>query len=95
MIHMPGSAPLNADIVQDLTRLNEVLLGDWPLNPPEGLAASAQIAWWTALHALHGTDAGNYFEQRATLCRLYLDVFQMRLYGPLRDNERFGTRCRC
>jgi hypothetical protein len=27
-IQAPGSAPLNADIVQDLTRLNEVLLGD-------------------------------------------------------------------
>lgn len=89
MIQAPGSAPLNADIVQDLTRLNEVLLGDWPLHPPEALAASAQVGWWTALHALHGTDAGNYFEQRATQCRLYLDVFQMRLYGPLMDNERF------
>lgn len=89
MIQMPGSAPLNADIVQDLTRLSEVLLGNWPLNPPEGLAASAQVEWWTALHALHGTDAGNYFEQRATLCRLFLDVFQMRLYGPLKVNERF------
>lgn len=89
MIQAPGSAPLNADIVQDLTRLNEVLLGDWPLHPPEGLAASAQAAWWLALHQMLGTDAGNYFEQRATLCRLHLDVFQMRLYGPLRDNERF------
>lgn len=90
MIQAPGSAPLNADILQDLTRLNEVLLGDWPLHPPEGLAASAQAPWWSALHQMHGTDAGNYFEQRATLCRLYLDVFQMRLYGPLRDNGSFS-----
>lgn len=80
---------MNAYILQDLTRLNEVLLGDWPLHSPDGLAASAQAAWWTALHRMHGTDAGNYFEKRATLCRLYLDVFQMRLYGPLRDNQLF------
>lgn len=80
---------MNAYILQDLTRLNEVLLGDWPLDPPEGLAAQSRTAWWTALHHMHGTDADNYFEQRATLCRLYLDVFQMRLYGPLRDNQLF------
>jgi len=89
MIHAPGSAPLNAGIVRDLARLSEVLLGDWPLQPPEGLTGAAQATWWSALHQMHGTDAGNYFEQRDALCRLYLEVVQMRMHGPLRDSALF------
>ena len=90
MTHPTGSAPLHANLVQDLNRLNDVLLGSWPLRPPENLAEGARATWWSTLHAVHGTDAGNYFEQRDALCRLYLEVVQMRLYGPLQDNERFS-----
>ena len=89
MIQAPGSAPLNAGIVHDLTRLNEVLLGDWPAQPPEHIEGAKRLTWWRAVHLLHGTGPENYFEQRALLCRLYVDVIQMRMFGPLRDNATF------
>lgn len=89
MTHARGFVPLNADLSQDLKRLDEALLGDWPLGPPPALQGQAEVDWWCSVCAATGTDPGTYYDHRSALCRLFLDVFQMRLYGPLRDNAAF------